>query len=175
MSEPTDLQIFKLDLPVRVEIKWEDDEDPDLSFYGAYTDTFKEGCIDRKKGGDMTNDREYRYWMPGPNHYPHNPKSWSHVRGKRRAKVIKQYGSLAKADAAYVLDDYRRCESFNRGDWNMVGCRVTVSFGHLEAKDSLWGINSDCSAGYRKEVETDCTANAIAELKTKILKRLQVE
>ena len=155
------------------------DQDADLSFMGEYSDSWSEGAIDRKEKGDA--DRgELQYWIPGPNHYPHNPKNWDHVKKAVKAKVIKEFGSLGEADHAYMMRDYERMEAFNRGDWHMMGIAVTVIKGEFDIKDivvtgtlqiqgaevgsaSLWGIESDSDTSYVESVEDELIDEAAAE------------
>jgi len=139
------------------------DEDPDLSFLGEYSSSWQEGAIDREELGDMERG-ELRYFIPGQ-HVPHSPKNWSHVSAAEKAKVVKQYGSLAAADEAYAMHDYERMERYNRGDWHMMGIVVTILKGAFKevGNASLWGIESDSSAAYVEEVENDLMEEAGAE------------
>ena len=97
--------------------------------------------------------RDYRYFIP-MNHVPHNPKNWAHVSKKDCRPVIKQYGSLEKADIAYALQDYERMERY--GDyWSFVGIVVKMFIEGEEVDSaSLWGIESDSDDKYFLE-ETD--------------------
>lgn len=161
-------------LEVEVKIKWETDENPDLSFLGEYTNEESEGTLDRAKHGVRVGDHQCRFFRPA-NHWPHNPKNWNSVSGEEKAEVIKKYGSLRNTDLHYAVEDMKRMEDFEAGKWSMEGCVVTVRIGALEASDSLWGVESDSSDDHRKEIERDCLARALEELRTKILKRLEVE
>lgn len=164
-----------LDLDIKVGVSWVDECVSDLSdTFGKYIGEYRAGCIDRVKRGDWKNG-QHRYWMPCKNHYPHNPKNWSHVKGKPLADTVKKYGSIKKADAAYVLQDYKRCEAYNNGEWNMTGCIVNASYNSISSKESLFGIESDCGDKYRTQVIDELTSAALGDLKCKILKRLLVE
>lgn len=142
-----------------VKIVREVDNDPDLSWLGEYSNHDEGYAIDRQERGDA-GPGEYRYWNPGPNHVPHDPANWSHVKGEELAKVIAEHGSIAAADAAYVEADYQRCEAYNRGAWCMMGvyavAEVIVS-GTVQRVQSggLWGIESDSDPSYFAEVAQD--------------------
>lgn len=149
----------------QIRIRREADESPDLSYLGEYGQDYRPGAVDRAEANGSLDRREYRYWYPGSNHFPHDPKSWAHVSAKDKAQVRKQYGSLAKADQAYMMQDYQRMEAYNRGDWGMVGlwAEAAVSYltgagGHRREtlrSGGLWGIESDSDKAYFAEVEQD--------------------
>lgn len=140
-------------------IKRLDDDSPDLSMLGEYGDTPRVGAIFRENAGRG----EFRYWYPGPNHFPHDPKNWAHVKGEARKKVIQEYGSVKKAAAAYVRQDFERMEAYGH-TWSMVGvvAEATVSYSEGQGvrrsetftSGGLWGIESD-SGDYFKEVERE--------------------
>jgi hypothetical protein len=163
----------KLTLEPTVVVKWEPDCDADLSMLGEYSNTAEEGAIDREERGDMGRG-EYRYWNPA-NHGKYNPKDWEHVSGKEKRGLIKKHGSLKNTVASYRMEDYKRHEDYNRGQWQMEGCIVTVRLGELEGTSSLWGIESDCGEDYRAEVIADVTVEALNALEDKVMARLAVE
>ena len=148
-----------------IRIRQEADEDPDLSMLGEYGAAWREGAVDREEDNGFLDRRECRYWYPGPNHYPHDPKNWAHVSAEDRAKVRKQYGSLAKADHAYMMQDYRRMEAYEAGVWGMLGIRAEATVSYPVSEDSgyrrletfrsggLWGIESDSGTDYFAEVK----------------------
>ncbi len=167
------------------------DDHPDLSHLGEYSDTPRDGAIDRVGRGR----NEYRYWNPGPNHYPHNPKSWDHVSENEVDKAIQEnlptlkrigpaelvsaLGStrlltkLTRAekilwlDRFYVEQDYQRHEAHSRGDWHSVGviakAEIVVN-GVIQTIRSggLWGIESDSDPEYFEQV----SAEELTNLKT---------
>lgn len=161
-------------LSAKFSVRWECDDNPDTSHWGEYTDQWKEGAIDRVKLGDTDGLASFKYFV-STNHAVHNPKNWEHVNGKDKQKVIQEFGSLKNADRHYAREDYRRMEEFNRGEWRYEGCVVTVRIGNLEAEDSLWGVESDAGEEYREGIEHEVKAQALARLKEKIMKRLEVE
>lgn len=112
------------------------DEYPDISRLGEYSNTPKEGAIDREERGDMGRN-EMRYFNPG-NWDPKHPE--------------------------YALQDYERAEAFNDQSWYMLGIRADAEVGvswdlgknwKLDELTSggLWGIESDSEERYFKEVE----------------------
>lgn len=105
--------------------------------------------------------REYRFFIPG-NHWPHNPENWNHITGDALAKVIAEHGSIENADKAYALQDYRRSEALNKGQWCYIGIKVEAEVGISEdgkewkteklSSTGLWGIKSDSGEEYFKSV-----------------------
>ena len=72
----------------------------------------------------------------------------------------------------YVEQEYERMQAYNRGEWWMEGCVVTVSCGGVTASDSLWGIESDREENDTRTFERDIRREAfhhwreqVAELK----------
>ncbi len=163
--------IFKRTYPdltpgLRVEslsIKWEPDEDADLSHLGK--------CVE--EAGPTTFDRtalphwdrhQYRYFLPA-NHLPHNPKNWASVDKKAKQECIKEFGSLAATDRHYAQEDWKRFEAAGTGKWCMMGCycKVEVTYPlvgnngsrRLEyfQRGGLWGIESDSGEEHVAEIE----------------------
>ena len=79
------------------------DADPNLSWLGEYTDAIPGGVadtqvVDREEKGDLCRG-ERRYFVGGAN-----------------------YKAEPEAEARkYTFQDYERVESYNRGDWTMLG------------------------------------------------------
>lgn len=144
-------------------IKWVEDENPDFSFIGKWTDDWEPGAIEAKN----TNGNEYKYFVSA-NHDVYDPKSWSHVPGKEKQKTIRKHGSLKNATRFYALEDMKRMEGYCAGKWVMTGCIVSGTYGSLRANDSLWGIESDCGEKYRKTIERDRIASVVSELRSKM-------
>lgn len=158
---------------VAISVKWEIDENPDLSHLGEYSDKPEEGAIDRQALGDSQSE-EYRYWNP-ENHKKFDPKNWDHVSGKDKAMTIRKHGSLRNAEAHYRMEDYKRHEAFNNNEWWMEVCVVTVRIGALKAEASCCGVESDAGEDHRKEIASSVTYDALAELKKKVMSRLECE
>lgn len=144
-------------------IKWVEDDNPDLSHIGEWTDSLVPGAIEAKS----TNGNEYKYFVSA-NHAVHNPKNWSHVPGEEQQKTIRKHGSLKNADHFYAREDMKRMEGYCAGEWRMTGCVVSGTYGALSADDSIWGIESDCGEKYRKTIERDCIENVVSELRKKL-------
>jgi len=167
-------KIASISIRVEVKFKWEMDESPDFSYLGEYTNKEDQGTLDRAKHGIRVGHNECRFFRPA-NHWPHDPKNWDHVSGKEKAEVIKKHGSLQNADLHYAVEDMRRMEAYEAGEWYMEGCVAIVRAGSLEARGSVWGVESDSSGDHKREIERDCLAEALGELEDKIGKRLEVE
>lgn len=68
--------------------------------------------------------------------------------------------------SAEISEDAARLDAFNRGDWHMEGCRAVAIVSYpIDARGNRrlqefssggpWGIESDSSETYRREVEKD--------------------
>ena len=119
-----------------VQIKWEYDEYPDVSWL------------------DCTAE----------DHYGKEGSNWDYVPKEVEARVIEEYGSLWEASKAYAWANQRRLKDFYAGKWHMQGCvaRVTVSYPQGNSRrfehftsGGLWGIESDSDEEYRVEIEMD--------------------
>lgn len=175
LNAETRTERLELGLDVEVYVSWKADDDPDLSHLGKITDTEEPGAIDRKEHAKGYREgHTFRYFIP-ENHRVFKEENWSHVSQKEKDECIKKYGSLEKTEAHYAMEDFKRMEAYNNDEWHMTGCVVKVVYGPLEAKDSIWGIESDCGDKYRRETEKDCTSAAMSALEEKILARLKVE
>jgi len=71
---------------------------------------------------------------------------------------------------AHALQDYQTLESYNRGDWHMMGIVVKTNApkcslcGHQkELQDSLWGIESDAGS-YAEEVISDLVNELLGKI-----------
>jgi len=124
----------------KITIVVKDDVDADTSWLGGYGSVPKEGCIDRQEQGDMRRNN-YRYF------YPCNKEN--------------------------AMEDYKRMESLNKRDWSFHGI-VAEAEVHNEKKDysrihkitssGLWGIESDGTDEYKKEVALEQIDDLAGEL-----------
>ncbi len=110
------------------------DDDPDLSYLGEYSETAGPNAIDRQERGDRSRGT-YRYFNPAM-----SPKD------------------TGNPDS--VEQDYQRMESYNRGDWQAIGIRVTAEVvigGVLQTITSagLRGVESDSSDKYLDEIAAE--------------------
>lgn len=121
-----------------ITIEWLDDESPDASYLGEYSnEATSPAAIDRKERGDMGRG-EFRYFNP--------------------AMTGDETGNPDSPE-----QDYQRMESLNRGDWSFLGCRAVAEVSYPCGNGSrrlqrftsggLWGIESDNDASYKAEVE----------------------
>lgn len=167
---------------LEVTIEHLEDATADSDYLGSYAAAWSEGCVDRQEAGDWKRN-EYRYWKPGPNHYPHRPESWSHVTADAISVAFERLPAEWKArrnefpstpallDHFYVLEDYRRCEALNNSEWNYIGivskASVVGAFGVVQTLRSggLWGIESDSSGDYIRQVEDEELATLSTILK----------
>jgi DNA polymerase III alpha subunit len=141
------------------------DNDADLSYLGK----FHRG---NRKSFDM--ETYDGFWFTPANHWPHNPKNWNHVSQEDKEKVIKQYGSLKKADWTYARKDRQRLIDYYRDKWSMIGIILKIqvgisedgkNWGILDIDNSSWGIESDSGEKYFNEVIEDLKHEAIYKLK----------
>jgi hypothetical protein len=120
-------------------ISYEQDDIPDLSHLGEYSDEPVEFAIDRKKNGDMERN-EYRYF---------NPENCENMEQAQQ--------------------NYDRMESYNRGSWSMLGITVTISILGIEIESaSLWGIESDSGKDDIEETITNLIDECNARAKNKV-------
>lgn len=152
-----------------VTVRSQPDDDPDLSFYGKFTDTmprsgeqyfkrghWSEGFTDsrghRFSGEWQFPHRELRYFVPGYNHLD-DIDTYRRTYGRHEAYTMAM---------AYARRDWRRMEDYGSG-WAMVGITVTVSRHGVELGNaSLWGIESD-STEHVYDVVQDLLAEALTE------------
>ena len=104
-------------------------------------------------------------------HYGVNGSAWSHVGPEERAKVEAEHGSIMAACEEYARQDRARLKAFHDGDWHMEGCYavaiVTVDGVRQTIQSAgLWGIESDSSEEYRREVEEEQRAELLGILAT---------
>ncbi len=120
-----------------VRLKQEYDECPDLSYLGEYS--HRSGVIDREARGDM-NRNESRYWSP-------MTTEAEHFKALHRMGMDKN--TAHEKARGYVLQDYRRMESYNRDGWSMIGIIAKAYLVDGEENEiecgeaALWGIESD--------------------------------
>jgi len=168
------------------------DEFSDYDHYGKYTDNIEPGVyvrsehdfyerlpaeMERDSDGTFigkgvpeyrTYSREYSGIIPS-NHIPFNPKDWSHVSRKDKSEVIKKYGSLKNASYAYALEDCRRLEALNNGQWSYlivsVETAITTDTGMSDRVwNSVGGMESDGNKEYFDEVIRDLKSMNKSEL-----------
>lgn len=132
-----------------IRIIWKQDESPDTSYLGKYSNTPEQYAIDRKARGDMQRN-EYRYFNPG-----------------------QTYDDVSAADRKnYIEQDYTRMQRLQAGDWCYMGCLAEATISYPTGNGSrrierltsggLWGIESDSDSKYANEVESD----ELADLKS---------
>lgn len=139
------------------------DGDGDTSTLGEYTDDLVDGNIVRKFGKyfeDLT--EEERDDLP--------------ERRGREFRAFKPYAGGEKTGTedykTYGMQDYKRMEGLDAGDWCYMGVIVKASRNGIDLGEaSLWGIESDSGAAYLDEVIKDLSGEAVAEAK-KNLKEL---
>ncbi len=131
-------------LSVKVERKT--DTDPDLSHLGEYGSEDKPGAIDREERGKRNNTREYRYFYP--------------------ARSADDTGNPNSP-----IEDYERMESYNRGNWCMLGISAKAKIqladnGVIQTiySGGLWGIESDGGEVYLEQEEAEQLTELAGEL-----------
>jgi len=157
---PPETKTETVPVPVQVEVRWVHDETPDLSFLGRFSDRWEEGAVEHS-----TDPREYRWFIPAVT-------AQEHFRELRKLGRYSERSARRMATRC-VRQDHDRLKTYGGEGWFMMGCIVTVTSRHpfgLEATDSLWGIESDSGPAYLRDVEKDCTAQALASLREKLAK-----
>jgi len=141
------------------------DDTPDTSFLGEYTDDMEPGVIVRQDGefyeklpAKMERDIDGTFLCKGE---PEVPPRGREYRGFRPYAGGEKVGT--KDYYKYGMQDYKRMEGLERGDWSFIGimAKAVVSYRlngycRLETFTSggLWGIETDAGE-YLDEVKTE--------------------
>lgn len=158
-----------------IKIKRVVDNNPDTSWLGKYTDELEPGIIVRTLGefyeklpAPMERDTDGRFCRKGePDDIP--------ARG-REYRGFKPYAGGEKPGSRhfyrYGMQDFKRMEGLNNGDWCFIGIQAKAIVRHPIAGNSfrlddlssggLWGIESDSGQSYLKSVAED----ELADLKS---------
>lgn len=156
MSRDTILEETREGFDIRV--KMVDDNAPDTSAIGEYTDKIEDGVIirDGERPGefyeDLTDDEREKIPCRG-----------------NKFRAFKPYAGGEKVGTDdYRMNgkqDYERMEGLNRGDWYFVGVVAKVFKKGIELGNaSLWGIESD-AGDYFNEVAKEVADEAMIEAK----------
>lgn len=141
-------------------IKWQFDQDTDLSFLGKYSDHEESGAIERPNAAWRG---QYRYFIPAMTEAEHYKGLRAMVNSADTRK--RHYGerTARRLARSYVAQDFERMESY--GDsWDMQGCIVTLEcMGKAIGQASLWSIESDSDKTYKAEVIADLKAEAYSD------------
>lgn len=168
-------------------VRHEHDTDPDTAWLGKWSARIpsRQHYIDRRTGelfnenghiaathpdgGVFVDNYSCEYFIPGPNHVPHNPKSWKGL-GKR-IDVNGKMVTPRQADYLYALDDWRRMEDINNGEIGFIGIKAEAHVQFIEhgtvqeiQSSGLWGIESDSGQEYFDSV----AAQQLAELRCEL-------
>lgn len=149
------------------------DYDPDLSFYGKYTNSIGPGVIIRQYNEfyeriptEMERDECGRFigkmapeWDP---HYLRNEYPGFKPFASGEKVGTKEYYE-------YGMQDYERMEDYNRGGWCMVvvvlTAYITTDTGLSDTiHATLSGVESDSGADYFEEIKRDLSADLKADL-----------
>jgi hypothetical protein len=132
---------------VSVRIEQKPDESPDFSFLGSYSNEPKnQFSIERENAGS----REYKWFNPCDENYA----------GLDTATI-----------KTYCAQYYARMESYNRGEWQMIGVIAKAEIRNPQTdcvqtirSGGLWGVESD-AGDYLKEIARE----QLSELKTELM------
>ena len=112
---------------------------------------------------------EYRYFQSPDERYNLTSR-WKADHPEEYAELMAKHGSEEAYAAHCLAEDYQRMVDYNKGNWYMQGCVVTVTLDGLEVGyDALWGIESD-AGDLHQEVEAQCVAEAKAQARTGVYK-----
>lgn len=153
---------------IKVVVKSVEDERPDYSFIGEYTDALEPGVIVRqfdKFYQDLTaKERDEISARYGRESRGFKPYSGGLKNGQ---KFYKKYG----------MRDYERMEKLHYGNFHFIGIVTEAEIQISTTEEafpvmnqtiyggSLWGIESDSEEEYFREVGNDC----LSDLKTQLL------
>lgn len=136
------------------------DDSPDTSYMGEYSHNWETGAIDRKQTRDMERN-EYRYFIPSP-----GCDTLENIYRRTKGKPTKERRKEIAEFMRYAMQDYKRIESLNRGDWCFIGIIAKVCKHNVElGSASLWGIESNCDDNYKEEIENEMVEEALNEAK----------
>jgi hypothetical protein len=139
----------------KVVIRIMPDENPDTSRIGEYTDNFRNGVIVRRAG-------EFFEKLPEDYEFPGKGREFRCFKPCAGGEEVgtKEYYE-------YGMQDYKRMEALNRGDWSFVSIAAEATIltpvnctpaAHLINRihsGGLWGIESDSDKEYLEEVKRD--------------------
>jgi predicted Fe-S protein YdhL (DUF1289 family) len=163
-----------------ITIETEIDEWPDISYLGEVRQRKETGNEIPTRPDDIKNTE----WFKPCNHLPHDIYNWRHASDEEQEKVIKQYGSLRKADIAYAYQDLKRLENFYASQWWMEVITIRASIavsddGEHWAFDeivvSLGGIESDGSKEYKEQIKNDLISEMKHELELWKFRQEEIE
>lgn len=132
--------------------------DADLSYLGEYSseaDPSRPEVIDRHARGDMGRN-EYRYWT-------HTQDFEANRRSLNRDHGMAKHAAWLEA-RRYIMEDYKRCEDYDKDDWHMTGIRARAEILVPQGRHwiiqritsgGLWGIESDSDEDYKDQVGAD--------------------
>lgn len=146
---------------IRFEIEEKEDNDPDLSYLGEFTDKWEPGALNhfaKQYGHNGRDNREYKWFVPCNTYASH-----------RKGLIEMKYGKVLADSLAreYVAQDYKRSKDYGTY-WYMVGIVVTAYVNDIEiGTASLWGIETDSDESYKTET--------IEELKHEIMASIDLK
>ncbi len=148
------------------------DESPDLSWLGHYHSALDERSneftIDREARGNRERGT-FRYFTPGTVEPFDTKASWIPA---ILTSVKERHEYWHRAMLENADKDYGRMETFNRDQWCMLGIIAkaevisTAGITQVLRSGGLWGVESDSSAEYLAEVESEQLTELRAELES---------
>ncbi len=162
----------------RVKIERIIDESPDTSYLGKYTDELGPGVVVRALGefyeklpAPMERDTDGRFWRKGAPEVP--------SRGREYRGFLPYAGGAKPGTEEYYrygMLDFKRMESLQMGDWSYIGIRAYATVKYLIGDGSYrletlssggaWGIESDSTESYLREIEDEELSEVKAHLET---------
>lgn len=135
---------------VSMKIERLDDESPDTSCLGEFTDDLDDDCILFNTGefiADLRKNEDWEAPRRGRNYLCFRPYAGGEKVGTNKWRE-------------YATQDYDRQRGLTNGSWYFLGLRATaeVVIGGVSQKitsGGLWGIESDSGADYLREIGTE--------------------
>jgi hypothetical protein len=186
-----------------ISVKWQNDENPDLSWLGEYKskrpevayvdrknnllvvpskdveETFntESDCLDKSQALD---EIEVSNWTEDDLttlHHPYFQELPFDCRFERNDfQYIEtcNYPKPEEDEYRYIIQDVKELEDYNNNQWYMRGCIVTASLNGIElGSSSLWGLSSTMTESEDEDVVKDLTAEATEQAEEN-LKMLKV-
>lgn len=141
----------------KIIVRFEYDNDADVSYLGEFSDTPEEGAINHH-ATDKWLGRSFR----GQRYF--NPPNYDDtIKYYLETEKVSPEEAKAQADRTAMVDYERLVDYYNDG-WSMVGMIVTVYLDGVRLGDSsIWGVETDAGADYFKELFSDQLHQAMIE------------
>jgi hypothetical protein len=158
-----------------ISVKWQNDENPDLSWLGEYKNKQPDvAYVDRKNNLLVVPSRRISdgYGLTHP-YFQELPFDCRFEGNDFQYIETCNYPKPEEDEYQYIIQDVKELEDYNNNQWYMRGCVVVASLNGIKlGSSSLWGLSSTMTESEDQDVVKDLTAEAAeqAEENLKMLK-----